>query len=468
VGGAENDVKAITAALQQLKIPVTTLLNSQATKSKIESKIRTTIASLTPADTLYVFYAGHGFADGGQNYLTGWDYDFSDPTGTSVQLKYLYDQIQDRDCNGVLFIDACHSGMRLSFAARDLTPRFSEQELRVMFAKAKHCSVFSACKDNESSWSSNKLGHGIWTYHVVQALTGGANKAYDSDRYLTGESLQQYLSSEVPKVVQAEHKEVQTPWFAGAQSTTFLIADRQDMLAAKQVLVSPDITDIEFFSTESERISRLSGFIKRAHFEPTKHSQDAVEFIQRCASDDIEADVENYRQRIGKSALFKWADIKTECVESGFTTTPKFHYTITIDQDTDDPGNAEWTRCLTQLSDLSLLSNPKFNQIFQNTFDRVEVSYNKAVVKDIIEIVESKNLQTEFKLYVPSNFAWCQISVPKHGTLVIRSKHLEFHSSGSPEELLNGLFETLTKLRDEYHLVIHPFTLSRTDPLKQP
>ncbi|MDR3616747.1 MAG: caspase family protein [Candidatus Obscuribacterales bacterium] len=461
VAQAENDVKAITAALDQLCIPVTTLLNSQATKSKIESKIRTILSSLGPGDNFYVFYAGHGFADSGNNYLTAWDLDSSDLVGTSVQLKYLYDQIQDNGCNGVIFIDACHSGMRLASAARELDKRFSEQELQTMFAQAKHCAAFSACQDSELSWSSSKLGHGIWTYHLIQALTGNAPRAYDSGRYLTSESLQQYLSTEVPKTARVEQNAIQTPWYAGAQSSTFLIADVQSLLAAKAAYTSPDINDIEFVNNETESVKRLSGFAKRVHREPTKHSREAREFIQRCAVDDIDSDVESIRQRVGKSALFKWAEIKIDESDPGCLITPSFHYSYTIEQDEDDPASVECSRRLTQLTDFSLLTNPKFNQAFQSTFDGVRISHKKALIKDIVEIIESKNLQTTFKLFVPSDFSWCRIIVPKRGQILFSPTNLEFISSGTPEELLEQLFDTLEELRSNHNLLIHPFTLKK-------
>ena len=40
--------------------------------------------------------------------------------------------------------------------------------------------------------------HGIWTFHLIQALQGDAERAIDRERFITGDSLKNYLSLAVP------------------------------------------------------------------------------------------------------------------------------------------------------------------------------------------------------------------------------------------------------------------------------
>lgn len=70
---AENDARAFATALDQhgfKKINRTCLVSYEATKARLESLLRTRIASLMEDDQLILFYAGHGFADTAKNYIT--------------------------------------------------------------------------------------------------------------------------------------------------------------------------------------------------------------------------------------------------------------------------------------------------------------------------------------------------------------------------------------------------------------
>jgi uncharacterized caspase-like protein len=69
------------------------LINSQATKGVIESKVRKTIRRLQKDDTLYFYYAGHGFSKGARNFITCHDTQESDWNGTSVALAPVFDCI---------------------------------------------------------------------------------------------------------------------------------------------------------------------------------------------------------------------------------------------------------------------------------------------------------------------------------------------------------------------------------------
>lgn len=47
---------------------------------------------------------------------------------------------------------------------------------------------------------------GIWTYHLIQALQGDAEGALDRDRFITGDSLKNYLTVAIPAYIRANTK----------------------------------------------------------------------------------------------------------------------------------------------------------------------------------------------------------------------------------------------------------------------
>ena len=48
--------------------------------------------------------------------------------------------------------------------------------------------------------------NGIWTYHLIQALQGDVEGALDRDRFITGESLKNYLTVAVPAYIRTNTK----------------------------------------------------------------------------------------------------------------------------------------------------------------------------------------------------------------------------------------------------------------------
>lgn len=73
---AENDANGLAVALRDAGFSPSNLeimLSASATKTRIESAIRTLCQRLRPQDKLLLFYAGHGFAENGNNFITGHD-----------------------------------------------------------------------------------------------------------------------------------------------------------------------------------------------------------------------------------------------------------------------------------------------------------------------------------------------------------------------------------------------------------
>ena len=83
---AEADAQELAAVLEGhgfTEQDQTVLVNSAATKALVESRVRRVLANLTKDDTLYLYYAGHGFAENAKNYVTCYDTALDDLQNTS-------------------------------------------------------------------------------------------------------------------------------------------------------------------------------------------------------------------------------------------------------------------------------------------------------------------------------------------------------------------------------------------------
>ncbi|MEX2175177.1 MAG: caspase family protein, partial [Pirellulaceae bacterium] len=89
---AGADARGLAAALAQLGIGEAKrdlLVDAQATKTIVESRVRQAIRSLSADDTLYLYYAGHGYSKDGRGFLTCHDTQLADLEATSIALDWL-------------------------------------------------------------------------------------------------------------------------------------------------------------------------------------------------------------------------------------------------------------------------------------------------------------------------------------------------------------------------------------------
>jgi uncharacterized caspase-like protein len=78
------------------------LLSAQATKAATESKVRDAIRKLAEEDTFVLSYAGHGFSRVGENFITCYDTQPSDPIATSISLQDIYNHLRASSCKRVV------------------------------------------------------------------------------------------------------------------------------------------------------------------------------------------------------------------------------------------------------------------------------------------------------------------------------------------------------------------------------
>ena len=210
---AQADAAAMKDVLvQHFGVPAENIalwLDSDATRSAFENDLPYTIRQLSSGDRFIFFYAGHGFYANGTNRLTTWDTHPSNLAGTTVSLEeVLLKPLKDRqDLDSLVFIDACAADLKTSVEqARDMVSDLTPTEFEALVQSTDHAAAFFACSPNEKAYPSDALMHGIWTYHLIQALQGDAEGALDRDRFITGESLKNYLTVAVPAYIRTNTK----------------------------------------------------------------------------------------------------------------------------------------------------------------------------------------------------------------------------------------------------------------------
>jgi len=196
------------------------LLNEEAKAANFWVKGMNWLRSkkLKTGDRLFIYMAGHGDAINQDEYffLT---YDCN-PAGDknnyiitgNIQLYNLKSRIADMVRHGVevvLVMDACRSNELPggTEGQQTLNSAISEKNAGEM--------VMLATGAGQESLEDAAIGtgHGLFTYYLVDGLTGLADSKETPDQKITFKELQTYVSSYVPAIAQEKYKRKQDPYF---------------------------------------------------------------------------------------------------------------------------------------------------------------------------------------------------------------------------------------------------------------
>lgn len=418
---AENDATALASALKGVGFPdanIELLLSSSATKTRIESAIRSLCRRLRKNDEFYFFYAGHGFAENNHNFITCNDTLRRDMCPTSIRLQDILVQIRSVGIQKtVLMLDCCQSGVDIDEDMRGLLTDMMQDEEFVSFCAESECHMaFAACRADESSYISNQLNHGIWSYHVIEAFKGNAPLALARGRFLTASSLLDYLSIEVPKTIRRNYNDgrTQTPKLWGDMSREFILADLEAILARKSAQSMQAVGHLErasLWGFVCGSIKSLSGFNKRFHRVPDNVSDATRSFVHKVGSEELEDAKEDLFADLTEQFGYLLDDIELSSDAGDVTIqTPQFKVNITLDINEDDPGKYEISTELTDITDLTVLDTDAFATVFDDKFDRIIFNVSGEIpVAKVIGAIQALKDPSRISVDYPSSAASCTV-----------------------------------------------------------
>ena len=176
------------------------LTGAKATLANLKQELEVWLPSVAKEDDrVVIYFAGHGFIQGGRAYLAPYDLDPSNIPGTGYPMETLGavagSKIQAR--NKVLITDSCHSGA--------ITPDADAQEYnKRLLDLSKSMFSLTASRDRERSFESANWGggHGIFTYYVVKGLEGEADE--NGDGIVTADELADYTYRNVREATKGQ------------------------------------------------------------------------------------------------------------------------------------------------------------------------------------------------------------------------------------------------------------------------
>lgn len=464
VGFAEADAVGIAEALELhgfLKGNKEVLLSSCATKTIIESRLRKFLSIAGPKDNLIIFYAGHGFAENDHNYITCHDSQMGDLVNTSISLQYIMKEMGNSKCqHTILFLDSCHSGLKFEESMRGILSEMSEVEFSNFFKDSEYQIGFASCKNDQFSYSSKLLSHGIWSYHIIDALRGNKIDALERGKFLTADSLQSYLSEEVPRTLRKTitGTVIQTPCMFGNLTKGFIIADLTRILEEKETNAKPTLLQLKrvLFSGQTVgNIKSLTGFLK-THRVPDQVNHTTERFVARIGYNDLKKVVEDLYQSIKENFKYKRQDVELNIQEGEAGINCKdFDVDIFLSIKPDDPSEYLLEIQVGNFHSQGVVLEKAFNDVFANKLDSLNFAFGQPInVKKIIDNIEKINSE-EISVKFPANCDSCAITINGlEAEIKIEQNYFSIimYNKTKPVELVKNFFKAQSLLVNTHHL----------------
>jgi len=424
------------------------LPDNLATKTTIKEKIKEISQYATASDTIVFYYAGHGFYHNGKNLISCVDTSLTSLPTTTISIHFILSAFEKSKSNKVIaFLDCCHSGIEFSEIERSPVNEFSTDDLKYEYANAEHLAVFASCKSNEKSQADINRKHGVWSYYLIEALSGKAKGIYDG-AILFSDKLQKYLADNTfqrVKMITPEKKN-QTPVKYGKETKEkFIVADLTKVFVEKEIKAS--VKGIKFekatiLSSEDDWVSNLPGF-KPNHKPPKEISSYHDGWIKSIATELIEEELNNIAKELRLKLKYKRKDIEEPVIENGAgqLSTVDFDYVIIIEQSKEKADKFILTRSIENFKNSDILNNPDFNKIFKHTFDELELRLSRKLnVESVIDKIEEIDNEELISVdYEQTDTTNCIITIKGFDGQIVLTENtftIQMNQKESPQNLV--------------------------------
>lgn len=199
---AESFLKLVKQRGKKLfnKTEIYSLFNKEATKEKILSTLDEIAKTAKPQDVFFFYYAGHGSMVENDFYFIPTEstrlYDVDLLKNDAIYAGTLQKKFANIDAlKQMVVIDACQSGGSTELLA---VRGGSEEKAMAQLSRSSGVHVLAASGSQQFATEFAELGHGLFTYVLLEALSGKADGA-PKDGKVTIYELKSYIDDQVPE-----------------------------------------------------------------------------------------------------------------------------------------------------------------------------------------------------------------------------------------------------------------------------
>ena len=234
VADANSFVETYASKAKQLykNIETTSLYNGQASRDGIINALEQLEKKAGINDVFVFYYAGHGtMVEGDFFFVPHESTRLSDRKSleeTALSASEVQQHLEGiKALKQVIIMDACQSGGSVELLAQRGAP---EEKAIAQLSRSAGIHVMASAGSDQYATEFQDLGHGLFTYLLLEALEGQADGAPD-DNKVTIYELKSFLDDRVPSLSQEEKGTPQYP-FTFSRGMDFLstwVATPNDM-----------------------------------------------------------------------------------------------------------------------------------------------------------------------------------------------------------------------------------------------
>ncbi|MDP8269492.1 MAG: caspase family protein [Candidatus Tenebribacter davisii] len=210
---AEPDAKGIADFFRQSgtelfkKVEIRDIYNEQATKEGILAKLKE-LQNTNPQDAVLIYLAGHGENINEKWYFIPHELTYpereDDVKEKAISSDELSNSIKNIKAQKVLvMIDACKSGaVLLAFRG------FEDRKALSQLSRSTGVHIIAASSKDQFATEVKELGHGVFTYTLLEGLNG---KAVQKGEIVTVRKLMSYIEEQLPELTKKYRQEAQYP-----------------------------------------------------------------------------------------------------------------------------------------------------------------------------------------------------------------------------------------------------------------
>ena len=155
---------------------IVTMINEEATGTRLLARIRSVSNRMSPNDQLIVYFAGHGAPtpDGKQTVLIPFDATVEVPINPELSLQAIYRILNASKAQHTwVVLDACFSGRTDSneLIYRDVAPIIVTPKGGLTPTNSQRLTVLAAGEANDFANARRASGHRLFTYHLIDQLS---------------------------------------------------------------------------------------------------------------------------------------------------------------------------------------------------------------------------------------------------------------------------------------------------------
>jgi len=216
---AYNDASAFVDLVQDMgnelydNVEVHKIFNTDATKANILGVLDILAQKIGPNDVFYLYYAGHGSMVDDEFYFIPTEntrlYSSEKLARDGISATYLQQKLRNiKALKQMVLIDACQSGGSVELLAQRGA---REEKAMAQLSRSAGIHVLSAAGSEQFATEYAEIGHGVFTYALLEALNGKADGT-PRDGMVSIYELKSYIESVVPEYSQKFRGQVQYPY----------------------------------------------------------------------------------------------------------------------------------------------------------------------------------------------------------------------------------------------------------------